>query len=191
MFLFLPLCHCTEGVKSYSDKVFTLLDTLPVFINLFLNTPPLLAGKPWKQQKHWVQLNSDPNKIKLFLSEGVCVTFCQRFRSAIWSTPRVKWGLPCDSSHQGQGAQGWWPIHMRNGALVANSSVRLLGQSPFGILRQNREDLGLCCTHFKMSTVSNASRQEVSVNRFFSFLPFASLQFLFQQQPGEIYQQST
>lgn len=141
---------------------------------------PFTSWKAMETHKHWVQLNSDPNKIKPFPSRSACVTSCQRFRSAIWSIPSVKTELSRGSSHPGQGAQGWWPIHVRAGAFVANSSVRLLGQSPFGTLRQNREDLGICCTRFKMSTVSNASRKEVSVNRFFPFLPFASLQFLFQ-----------
>lgn len=58
---------------------------------------------------------------------------------------------------------------MRTGG-ISNSSVRLLGQSAFAILLQNREKISALLYPVKMSTVFNASREEASVNRF--FLPF-------------------
>lgn len=155
--------------------------TLPVCINLFLPSLTLyqLKGHGYTQALGAAKLWSK--------QDG---TFSQWEEECLCSTVRGS-GLQSDQP-QCDMRTAPWLLAPRPGStgLVAHPrenwgfGSQFLSQAfrpvSFWNSETNREDLGLCCTHFKMSTVSNASRKEVSVNRLFSFLPFASLQFLFQ-----------
>lgn len=182
---FFPFHHCTEGVKIYSAPafltIFTLLDTLPASTNLVLPSLTLSSWKAMETHKHWVQLNFWSKQDQ---------TFSQREEKCLYHFVSAS-GLQSDQPQSEMRAAPWL-LSSRPGirGVVAHPhenwgfSCQFLSQAfrpvSFWNSEKNREDLGLCCTHSKMSTAPNASRQEVSVNRFFSFLPFASLQFLFQ-----------